>query len=235
MAVAWHAVRRGEVNKRTVAIVIGCGPIGLSVICMLKAAGCAPWSPATTRPPGGSSPAPAAPTSSSTPRRVAVRLGRAARPAHGHPGGARTAVGAIEKLRRLPLAVARVAAAEKLGATTPKSPVIFECVGVPGVIERIIAALRCSRGSSSSGCASAPTTSPPRWRSTRRSICASSRLHAAGVPRHAADAGRGQGRRLAARSPDGRPRGVESAFGALGDPETHAKILIDPKSTATTP
>ena len=39
MAVAWHAVRRGEVGKRTVAIVIGCGPIGLAVICMLKASG----------------------------------------------------------------------------------------------------------------------------------------------------------------------------------------------------
>ena len=39
MAVAWHAVRRGEVKRRTVAIVIGCGPIGLSVICMLKASG----------------------------------------------------------------------------------------------------------------------------------------------------------------------------------------------------
>ncbi len=39
MAVGWHAVRRGEVKKRTVAVVIGCGPIGLSVICMLKAHG----------------------------------------------------------------------------------------------------------------------------------------------------------------------------------------------------
>jgi threonine dehydrogenase-like Zn-dependent dehydrogenase len=39
MAVAWHAVRRGEVGKRDVAIVIGCGPIGIAVICMLKARG----------------------------------------------------------------------------------------------------------------------------------------------------------------------------------------------------
>jgi threonine dehydrogenase-like Zn-dependent dehydrogenase len=39
LAVAWHAVRRGEVGKRTVAIVIGCGPIGLSVILLLKAKG----------------------------------------------------------------------------------------------------------------------------------------------------------------------------------------------------
>ena len=39
MAVGWHAVRRGEVKKNTVSIVIGCGPIGLAVICMLKAQG----------------------------------------------------------------------------------------------------------------------------------------------------------------------------------------------------
>ena len=39
MAVAWHAVRRGEVGKRDVAIVIGCGPVGLGVILMLKAKG----------------------------------------------------------------------------------------------------------------------------------------------------------------------------------------------------
>ena len=39
MAVAWHAVRRGEVGKRQVAIVIGCGPVGLGVILMLKAQG----------------------------------------------------------------------------------------------------------------------------------------------------------------------------------------------------
>ena len=39
MAVGLHAVRRGQVRKRDVAIVIGCGPIGLAVICMLKARG----------------------------------------------------------------------------------------------------------------------------------------------------------------------------------------------------
>ena len=32
-------MRRGEVGKRTVAIVIGCGPIGLAVILLLKAKG----------------------------------------------------------------------------------------------------------------------------------------------------------------------------------------------------
>jgi hypothetical protein len=29
--------------------------------------------------------------------------------------------------------------------------------------------------------------------------------------------------------------GVENAFAALSDPETHAKILIDPKSSAAAP
>ena len=39
MAIGWHAVRRSEVRRGDVAIVIGCGPVGLAVICMLKAQG----------------------------------------------------------------------------------------------------------------------------------------------------------------------------------------------------
>src|SRR4051794_22612178 len=39
MAVALHAVRRGEVGKRQLAVVVGCGPIGLGVVLMLKASG----------------------------------------------------------------------------------------------------------------------------------------------------------------------------------------------------
>jgi threonine dehydrogenase-like Zn-dependent dehydrogenase len=37
MAVGLHAVRRSEIAKKDVAIVIGCGPVGLAVICLLKA------------------------------------------------------------------------------------------------------------------------------------------------------------------------------------------------------
>ncbi len=39
MAIGWHAVRRAEIKKNDVAVVIGCGPVGLAVICMLKAQG----------------------------------------------------------------------------------------------------------------------------------------------------------------------------------------------------
>lgn len=39
MAVALHAVRRSEIKKRDTAIVIGCGPVGLGIICQLKTLG----------------------------------------------------------------------------------------------------------------------------------------------------------------------------------------------------
>ena len=39
MAVGWHAVARGEVGKKDVAVVIGCGPVGLAVITILKSRG----------------------------------------------------------------------------------------------------------------------------------------------------------------------------------------------------
>ena len=39
MAIGYHAVRRAEIDKKDVAIVIGCGPVGLAVIAMLKAKG----------------------------------------------------------------------------------------------------------------------------------------------------------------------------------------------------
>ena len=69
MAVGWHAIRRGEVGKRTVAIVIGCGPVGLSVICLLKARGMRTIIASDPRRAAARSRGRAAPTSSSTPRR----------------------------------------------------------------------------------------------------------------------------------------------------------------------
>ncbi|HYA65382.1 MAG TPA: alcohol dehydrogenase catalytic domain-containing protein, partial [Burkholderiaceae bacterium] len=39
MSVGWHAVRRAELKNSDVAVVIGCGPVGLAIICMLKARG----------------------------------------------------------------------------------------------------------------------------------------------------------------------------------------------------
>src|SRR4029077_13642601 len=139
LAGAWHAVRRGEVGRRTVAVVIGCGPIGLAVILLLKAKGvravlASDYSPA--------------------PRELATACGAdvVIDPAHespltavhrrGHvndlPSALELAVGTREKLGRLPVGWCHAwRLGEALGAK-PKHPVIFECVGVPGVIESII-------------------------------------------------------------------------------------------------
>ena len=62
---------------------------------------------------------------------------------HGHlktvPDGVRLALETKEKLDRLPVPWHHVwRVAEKLGAK-PKRPVIFECVGVPGILDEIIA------------------------------------------------------------------------------------------------
>jgi threonine dehydrogenase-like Zn-dependent dehydrogenase len=39
LAIGRHAVRRARVAKQDVAVVLGCGPIGLAVVLMLKAGG----------------------------------------------------------------------------------------------------------------------------------------------------------------------------------------------------
>ena len=63
MAVALHAVRRSEIARKDVAIVIGCGPVGLAVICLLKSRGVETVMPAISRPGDARSRSVAAPMS----------------------------------------------------------------------------------------------------------------------------------------------------------------------------
>ncbi len=69
MSVALHAVRRSEITGKDVAIVLGCGPVGLAVICHLKARGVRTIVASDFSPGGGPWRPGAAPTSSSTPPR----------------------------------------------------------------------------------------------------------------------------------------------------------------------
>ncbi|SPM30027.1 zinc-binding dehydrogenase [Mycobacterium terramassiliense] len=238
MAVGWHAVRRGEVGKGDVAIVIGCGPIGLAVILMLKAHGVrtviasdfAPGRRALATACGADvvvDPAQDSPYATDASRKHL----------HGILEAFDLAVGTIEKLQRLRLPWWHVwRAAEAAGAATPKHPVIFECVGVPGIIDGIIA--------------SAPVFS----RVVVVGVCmGSDRLRPAMAINKEIDL-----RFVLGYTPlefrdtlhmiaDGKVNvtplitgtvglaGVEAAFDALGDPEAHAKILIDPRSDATQP
>jgi threonine dehydrogenase-like Zn-dependent dehydrogenase len=231
MAVGWHAVRRAEIKKNDVAIVIGCGPVGLAVICMLKAQGvrtivASDFSPGR--------------------RQLASACGAdvVVDPSEGSPfdavgdrswvktvpDAAFGAVVTIEKLERLPVPWHHVwRAAEKLGAK-PKRPVIFECVGVPGIIDGIISSAPLfTRVVVVGVCMESDPIrpvmainkeidlrfvvgyTPLEFRDTLHML-AEGKVNAAPVVTGTV----------------GLP-GVEAAFDALTDPEKHAKIVIDPR------
>ena len=237
MAVAWHAVRRSEIKKKDVAIVIGCGPVGLAVIAVLKARGVAT----------------VVASDFSTGRRELARQCGAdvvIDPAEGSPyaswkeygffmdvpGLLQFALGTRERLGRLPLPwwhAWRIA--EALGQA-PARPVIFECVGIPGILQQIIdGAPLMSRVVVVGVCMQVDRFEPAlailkeidlrfvvnhtplEYRDTLHQI-AEGKLNCA--PLVTGEVGL---------------EGVDNAFSALADPEKHAKILIDPKSAATQP
>ncbi len=234
LAVGWHAVRRGEVGKRDVAIVIGCGPIGLAVILMLKARGVR---------------AVVASDYSIARRALASACGAdvVIDPAHespfsavvhsGHltdmPAGAELSVSTREKLGRLPVGWWHVwRLAEKLGFA-PKRPVVFECVGVPGVIQSIVeGAPLLSRVVVVGVCVGVDQITPAMAINKELDL----RFALAYSPLEFRDTLH----MLADGEVDPAPLhtgtvgldGVEVAFSALSDPGTHAKILIDPGRTA---
>lgn len=236
LAVGWHAVRRGDVGKRDVATVIGCGPIGLAVILMLTAKGvrtvvASDFSPAR--------------------RGLATACGAdvVVDPAHespftavdgGHltdmPSGVELAVSTREKLERLPVGWWHAwRFAETLGLE-PKRPVIFECVGVPGVIESILdGAPLLSRVVVVGVCVGVDQIRPAMGINKEIDL----RFALAYSPLEFRDTLY----MLAEGKVDPSPlltgavglEGVNAAFDALRDPEIHAKILIDPHSAITKP
>src|SRR3954447_22396223 len=138
MAVALHAVRRGEVGKRQLAVVIGCGPVGLGVILMLKARGvrmvvASDYSPGRRALAQACGADVVVDPAEDSPYTAAAGKGHL----DDIPSALELAVGTREKLRRVPGWWNVWRTAERLGAG-PKHPVVFECVGVPGVIESIV-------------------------------------------------------------------------------------------------
>ena len=92
------------------------------------------------------------------------------------------------------------------------------------------------RGSWSSGSAWARTGYGPPWRSARRSTCGSSsatRHWNSATPCYLLADGKVDASALVTGTVG--LDGVDAAFDALGDPEKHAKILIDPRSAAVLP
>jgi threonine dehydrogenase-like Zn-dependent dehydrogenase len=118
LAVGVHAVEKARVQGGEVPLVIGCGPVGLAVIAALKIKGLHPiiaadYSPAR--------------------RALAERLGAdvVIDPAHTQPYASwaeHAAMSAEEKAARPPWQAFQPAL---------KPALIFECVGVPGLIQQI--------------------------------------------------------------------------------------------------
>jgi threonine dehydrogenase-like Zn-dependent dehydrogenase len=237
MAVAWHAVRRGEVGKRQVAIVIGCGPVGLGVILMLKARGVrtvvasdfSPGRRALAKACGAEvvvDPAEASPFSAVDGRGHLMDI----------PAALELAVGTREKLGRLPVGWWHAwRLAERLGAA-PKHPVIFECVGVPGIIESIVDGAPLFSRVVVVGVCVGPDRFEPAMAVNKeidlRFVIGYTPLEFRDTLRMLAE-GKVDPRRLI--TGEVGLEGVDAAFTALADPEKHAKILIDPRSTSVEP
>jgi threonine dehydrogenase-like Zn-dependent dehydrogenase len=145
------------------------------------------------------------------------------------------ALGTRERLGRLPIDwwhVWRVA--EKLGAG-PRSPVIFECVGVPGMIEGILDSAPVFSRVVVAGVCVGPDRFTP-------AMAINKEIDLRFVFGYTPLEFRDTLAMLADGKVDPRPLitgevglgGVDAAFAALADPQRHAKILIDPRSVSAT-
>ena len=237
MAVAWHAVRRSGVRKKETAVVIGCGPIGLAVILMLKARGvrkviASDFSPGR--------------------RALAERCGAdvVLDPAAESPWAGfeqsryitdandlfDLALDTMGKLRRVPkLPWWQVLRAAEAAGATPRGPVVFECVGVPGIIDQIINHAPLATRVVVVGVCMEPDTIQP-------AMAINKEIEVKFVFAYQPHEFRETLHLIADGKVDPTPlvtgtvglHGVATAFDVLGDPERHAKILIDPASDVAT-
>ncbi|HJQ06096.1 MAG TPA: zinc-binding dehydrogenase [Nocardioides sp.] len=236
MAVALHAVRKGQVGAKDTSVVLGCGPIGLAVILMLKASGvrhviASDFSPGR--------------------RALAERCGAdvVVDPATDSPWTsfrdskrylteptalAGMGIDAMDKLTAVPMLPWQhlMRAAEKAGAT-PRGPVVFECVGVPGMIEHVVSsAPLLSRVVVVGVCMETDAFRPSMAINKEIEL----RFAFAYDPSefHQTLQWIAKGKVDVAPLITGTVGldGVAGAFADLADPERHAKILIDPKAGA---
>jgi 2-desacetyl-2-hydroxyethyl bacteriochlorophyllide A dehydrogenase len=207
-AVGAHAVARAALDEPSAALVVGCGPVGLAVIASLKARGYGPVAAADFSP---------------ARRRMAERLGAdliidpAAESPHGKWADMGVAVTGLEQ------AFARMA------GQTVKRAIIFECVGVPGLLQSLMEACPAGAQIVVAGVCMQPDTIEPFMAITKQidfrfvlgytpeefaqtlADIAEGRIDVAPVITDAVG--------LA---------GVADAFTALGDPESQVKIVVEP-------
>ena len=210
MAVGWHAVEKANVTKDDVPLVIGCGPVGLAVIAGLKIKGVHPIIAADFSP---------------ARRKLAEQMGadivldpkvegpyarwtKEATPEGYDPENIMTLLGMGPKMR---------------------PGVIFECVGVPGVIQQIFeGAPRFARVVVVGVCMEQDRFEP--------FFGINKELNVQFVLGYTPEEFALTLHHLAEGKIDGSPlvtgkvgvEGVKEAFTELGNPEKHAKILVEP-------
>jgi threonine dehydrogenase-like Zn-dependent dehydrogenase len=235
MAVGLHAVRRGDVAKDTPAVVVGCGPVGLAVISVLKARGVrtvVASDPAAGRRALATAcgadivvdPVWESPYS-------AVDTGGLLRTL---PDGLELLIATMERLRRLPLPWRHALRAADSFGLGPKGPVVFECAGIPGMIDSIIAAAPFLTRLVVVGVCTGADRFRPSMAITKETDI---RFAFGYTPLEFRDALHllADGKINAGSLVTGRVGldGVGAAFDALGRAGDHAKILVDPRTTGT--
>lgn len=211
MAIGMHAVNRSEITKKEAAVVIGCGPVGLAVICILKTRGvdtiiASDFSPGRRALATACGASVVVDPSTESPYDALGERGYQTGIAQSAAAGLK----AMKGLQKAPIPWHIILRGlGKVGVTKTKRPIVFECVGVPGVIEQIVTATPFNTR--------VVGYDPLEFRDTLHML--------------------GDGKIDASALVTGTVGldGVAAAFDALADPEQHAKIIIDPRSTTTAP
>lgn len=207
-AVGEHAVAESDAGADTVNLVVGCGPVGLAVIAALKARGLGPviasdYSPAR--------------------RRIAEAFGAdvVVDPARDSPHARWRDWGVpVSRTERSVLAI---------GGTAGKRAIVFECVGVPGVIQSLVEGVPVGTQIMVVGvCMQTDAIEP--------FLCINKSIELKFVLGYTPDEFAATLHRIAQGMIDVAPvvtgevglEGVADAFAALGDPEKHCKIVVRP-------
>ncbi|MGH3360944.1 MAG: zinc-binding dehydrogenase [Nocardioides sp.] len=230
MAVAWHAVNRGEVGKKDAAVVIGCGPVGLAIVLLLKSRGVRTVIASDLSPGRRALAAACGADVVVDPRDTSPYDVPGAKHLATAPDALNAATDAVDLLAKLPFGWWHSwRALDKVGVTRPKAPVVFECVGVPGMIDQVLAgAPLYSRVVVVGVCMGADRIRPSLGINKEidlRFVIGYTPLEFRDTLHALAEGEVDPSPLLTGRVGLG---GVAGAFSALGDPEEHAKIVIDP-------
>lgn len=210
MAVGVHAVARARLDADDVPLVIGCGPVGLAVIAALKLAGVAPIVAADY---------------SARRRELAVAMGAdvVVDPGVESPFTSWREAAVWRDLTRAP------AQPPWVPGPPLRPAVMFECVGVPGIIEQIMVGAPPATRIVVVGVCMQRDSFEPMFGINKelnlQFVLGYTREEFEATLRHIAE-----GELPVAPLITGKVgvEGVAGAFEALASPDTHAKILVEP-------